>query len=101
MSVTAVTCLAVILSLSGCGDDDKQKNSSGKLLYNKHCAGCHKESGGGNFLAGVPANRSTNLSGGEVINLILYGSDRFPNMPNFPQLDPNQARAIAIYIRDR
>jgi len=98
--VTIPLLFAVGVAITGCSSDEANQ-SSGAKLYKAHCASCHKESGGGNFLAGVPANNATNLSGGEIIGLILYGDPRFPRMPQFPQLDPNQARAIALYMKER
>ena len=87
--------------IAGCPYSDKSPavTASGKQLYEEYCASCHKTSGLGRFLLGVPATFSDNLSREEVIKLIREGDPRYPRMPVFPQLRFSQADKIALYLR--
>ncbi|MFC3149961.1 c-type cytochrome [Litoribrevibacter euphylliae] len=84
------------LLLSGCGQTSDEM--SGKELYEKYCAKCHKSTGKGNFLLGVPANKGTKLSYWEIKIKITKGSGKHSKMPKFPHLTDTQAGLIADYL---
>lgn len=84
---------SLLFMLLGCGSDDKQLSMNGEALHNEYCADCHKQSGKGNFLAGIPASVTTELNSEQVVQLITQGSAAHKKMP----LD--QARAIAEHLK--
>ncbi|GGC01978.1 hypothetical protein GCM10011352_30200 [Marinobacterium zhoushanense] len=86
------------LAIAGCDQELDANTTDGKELFNYHCAGCHKESGTGSFLEGIPANRTTQLTEKQVTQLILHGKSQMPDMPAFSQLSEQQARNIAQYL---
>ena len=93
--------LPVVLLPFACGDDEQAARlTSGKALFEHYCATCHKASGDGSFLRGVPAIKSPALSSSEIVTHIL-GHERPEDsrMPTFDHLTRSQAQAIAIYLR--
>lgn len=99
MSLFRFLLPALVLSLFGCSSEPDSANLDGKELYNYYCAACHKESGEGSFLKGVPANNQTQLSESQIAQLILQGHPELPDMPTFSHLSQDQAKAIAAYLR--
>ncbi|GLQ32270.1 c-type cytochrome [Litoribrevibacter albus] len=86
----------ISMLLSGCSKPDDEMN--GKELYESYCAKCHKSSGKGNFLLGVPDNRGTNLSYWEIKVMITRGSENHKKMRKFKHLTDTQAGLIAAYV---
>lgn len=85
-----------LLIVVGCSKPVEEMN--GKELYEKYCSGCHKSSGKGNFLLGVPANKGTKLSYWEIKLKITRGSGKHSKMPKFKHLTDTQAGLIADYL---
>ncbi|QIK38421.1 c-type cytochrome [Caldichromatium japonicum] len=85
----------------GCGPSgqDYPAFTSGKALYEHHCAGCHRDLAQGNFLKGVPPLRYENLELTVFVDLI-QGHRRAPDtkMPIFDQMQRDQIEAIAQYL---
>lgn len=100
-SVVALVVAFLSIVLMGCGKEKLPKNANGEQLYNYYCADCHKESGTGNFLKGVPRNAQTEFSTFEVMKLIKHGNSAKAGMPVFEQLTRQQALLIAAYLKDR
>ncbi|MBV1787993.1 cytochrome c [Marinobacterium sp. D7] len=101
MNTARLVALPLItLAVSACdGQQEPGSNSTnGMELFNYYCAGCHKESGNGSFLEGIPANRTTKMTEAQVTQLILHGKTQMPDMPSFSQLSEQQARNIAQYL---
>jgi mono/diheme cytochrome c family protein len=72
---------------------------TGEQLYNYYCAECHRGSGDGTFLKGVPPIRQTGLTYRELADLILgHRRGDGSRMPEF-EISQQQAEAIAIHIR--
>ncbi|SBS32149.1 Cytochrome c6 [Marinomonas aquimarina] len=96
-----VLLTVLLLGLFGCTDKKQATTDvqNGNELYSMYCASCHKESGNGQFLAGIPRNRDTQYSVNEVSDLIRVGHQDKPSMPTFSQLTPAQAYAIAAYLK--
>lgn len=93
------TLLTCTLVLTGCNDSTPNDKADGKALFAHYCESCHGQTGNGKFLQGIPANAHTALTRQEVINLVLYGRDDKPAMPNFrKQLSPRQAQKVADYL---
>ena len=86
-----------LICLGGCRKDihDHPKLFTGQQLFEHHCSGCHKNSGAGNFLAGVPANRGSQLSTDQITHKITTGTED-SKMPAFPGMPANEAAAIAL-----
>ncbi|MEH6472582.1 MAG: cytochrome c [Halopseudomonas sp.] len=67
-------------------------------LFDKYCAGCHKQSGKGNFLAGIPANVRTQLDKESIMQLITKGLPAHEGMPILNDISPEQSEQIANYL---
>lgn len=78
--------------------------AEGKVIYVKHCAGCHGTEGGGDgykLLGGDPANLSSSStqikSDATLLEAIHQGK---PNMPSWKvQLSEQDSRDVLTYIR--
>jgi mono/diheme cytochrome c family protein len=88
--------ICLLGALSGCTRTEPEMD--GKALYEKYCARCHKSTGKGNFLLGVPPNKNTQLSYWEIKNKIRNGSGKHSKMPTFKHLSDAQAGLIANYL---
>ncbi len=94
--------IGALLLLAGCDNDlhDHPQLTTSKQLFEHHCAGCHNSSGSGNFLAGVPANRGTALTQGQISHLIRgQGTPNGVQMPTFPDMPAREAKLIAAYVK--
>lgn len=87
------------LLLLGCADQQDYKTLNGEQLFNQICADCHRQTGKGKFLEGIPANAGTALTREQLIRLITQGSQQHQSMPVFKQLDRQQAGRIADYLK--
>lgn len=90
--------LAPLIGLLGCSSEPDPANLDGRELYSYYCAGCHKESGSGSFLQGIPPNNRSQFSAAELVDLIRNGHPQMPDMPRFSQLSRMQASAIAQHL---
>lgn len=87
------------LSVTACSKDSHghADSLSGKALFNLHCAGCHRPSGKGSFISGVPANKNTPMTTIQIFHKIKgRGSDK---MPAFPKMSDSEAARIASYVK--
>lgn len=105
MTTRTMTLLLVLGLLHGCSADDDAGATEGSRLYRDNCAPCHKASGKGNFIKGIPANVDTQLNKAQIVTLITQGLPSRPQMPVFDKLSKVQAEAIADHLlqmgRDR
>ena len=87
--------------MSGCSKDthDHPDLVTGKQLFNYHCSGCHKNTGKGKFLKGVPSNKDTVLSSKQIIHKIKTNNGDKVKMPSFPQMSEAEAVAIVSYLK--
>ncbi|TDR12503.1 c-type cytochrome [Marinomonas communis] len=99
----SIFMLLGIALLTGCSDQNTEKSDlqSGKALYGQYCASCHKDSGRGQFLLGIPRNKDTQMSINEIAHLIRSGHPNLEKMPTFPQLSSPQAYAISSYLKHK
>lgn len=92
--------LVLALLLGACTDKhDHPANLTGEQLYNLHCSGCHKETGKGKFLKGVPPSRFTGLSTKELMDKIRRGGNSKTKMKIFDNMSREEAELIAIYVK--
>lgn len=55
--------------------------------------------GTGNFLKGIPPNRSTDLAVHEIVQLVTRGRSDFPRMPHFEEISKPDARRLAEHVQ--
>jgi len=96
-------CAAIILTaplFQGCSKDahDHPELVTGKQLFDFHCSGCHKGTGKGNFLKGVPANKGTQLTIGQLEHKIKSDA-KGSKMPSFKNMSAGEARKIATFLK--
>jgi mono/diheme cytochrome c family protein len=106
----AMICVSLIalFFLNTC-DFDKDSHehnalTTGKELFSHHCAGCHKETGRGNFIKGVPSNILTKLEHRQIIEHIR-GGERQPSffyrkiiMPSFTTMGDEEIESITSHL---
>jgi mono/diheme cytochrome c family protein len=83
--------------LSACGaDSDYQPRAglSAEALYTQACAGCHGDRGEGKF-GFLFSIADTALPAEEIVGKIRGGGQM---MPAFPQINQEQAAALADYV---
>ncbi len=91
----------ILFGLFGCSDNHEHKaNISGEELYIEHCAGCHKASGEGKFLKGVPSNKYTHLTAEEIIDKITGNGAKKTKMKIFQSMSKEEAQIIALYVKN-
>jgi mono/diheme cytochrome c family protein len=93
--------LCVLLNLFGCSERHEHKaNISAQELYIEHCASCHKETGKGKFLKGVPPNKYTLLTTEELVKKITNNGANNTKMKIFKSMPKQEARVIALYVKN-
>ena len=87
--------------LAGCEKDahDHPGLVTGKQLFEYHCSSCHKKTGEGNFLLGVPSNKNTELSVGQVSHKITSNEVAGNKMPVFKNMSAEESRKISAYVK--
>jgi mono/diheme cytochrome c family protein len=95
--------MAVFL-LMGCGRDvhNHPELTTGKQLFEHHCAECHQESGEGAFLRGIPPVIYTAMTYRQLVGYIQgHGRPDGTRMPTYESMPREEAEKIAIYVRRR
>lgn len=87
-----------LLLLSACGEDlhNHPHLTTGKQLFEHHCAGCHGASGRGRFLLGVPPNRDSGLQEIQIVYRMRH--PKGDKMPVFDDMPEAEAVSIANYL---
>ena len=87
--------------LSGCNQDthNHPELTTGKQFFDYHCSACHKVTGKGKFLKGIPANKNTELTLAEVKHKIKEGDDGNSQMPLFSHMSDDEAQKISDYLK--
>jgi mono/diheme cytochrome c family protein len=101
-TAVSIVALSLISLISGCSDKSGKNiasNAKPSEIFNTYCAQCHKETGNGNFLKGIPPNHSTNLSNKQVVDLIINGNAAYPKMVRYPEMSPENGLKIALHLR--
>ncbi len=90
-----------VVSLAGCSNDIHNHPDlvSGKQLFEYHCSVCHKDTGKGNFLKGVPANKDTELSANQIVHRIKHKDNSGDKMPVFTNMSAEEAKLISDYLK--
>jgi len=95
-------CIVIIyFCLNGCSKDihDHPEQIAGKQLFELHCSSCHKVTGKGKFLKGVPANKDTLLTKSQIEHKIRDKSSANGKMPSFPEMSAGEAAKISAYLK--
>ena len=96
-----LSCLFFV-SIYGCNSNDKHDHPdlvTGEQLFEYHCSGCHKNTGHGNFLKGIPANKNTDLSSAQIVHKINLDAEEGSKMPTFPAMSETETAKIASYLK--
>jgi len=90
-----------VITLNSCSKDvhDHPELVTGEQLFNYHCSGCHKETGKGNFLKGIPENRDTHLSTFQIAHQVKKGGESGSKMPTFTKMSDEESIKIAAYVK--
>lgn len=93
--------LIVISVLTGCDKDihNHPELLTGKQLFDYHCAGCHAETGKGNFLKGVPPNKNSQLTVWQIAHKVRIDANDKRKMPLYPNMSTQEAEMIAGYVK--
>ena len=91
--------------VAGCGDKqaevdshDHPELSSGKNLFDHHCASCHGEKGAGKFIDGIPPNALTQKTPAMVMKKIRFGDNDKSVMPVFANMSEDEAELIVGHL---
>lgn len=96
-----ILCLVVIsvtALITACGEQTYPDLATGKELYEHHCLRCHKDSGNGMFLKGVPVARLKKIHLKDLQQQITDGSGM---MPGFDQMTDEQIDKINRYLKSQ
>ena len=95
--------LTPLILLQACSDDvdqhDHPELTTGKQLFEFHCAICHHNAGNGNFLAGIPANKDTKLGTSQIVEFIAGRHRENSDMPVWRDMPKAEALKIASYLK--
>jgi|GEM_PF-1312656 len=107
MKYFALLAMAIFLSVSGCAEQDHDNHAhpeleSGEQLYNHHCAGCHKKSGAGNVIKGIPPVLYSKLSLSDMRKFITIGLEgsEHEHPVHFKTMPKDEARKIIRHVHD-
>lgn len=91
--------------LTGCGEKQSDVDNhnhpeltSGKKLYDHHCAGCHGVKGAGKFIDGIPPNALTQKTPAMVMKKIRFGDNQKSVMPVFVNMSEDEAELIVGHL---
>ena len=70
--------------------------ATGKELYQHHCERCHRDSGNGMFLKGVPVSRLKEIHLKDLKKQVTEGSGM---MPGFDKMTDEQIDKINRYLK--
>lgn len=96
--------LAAAVALAGCDDLPFPRRTQGEKLWRKHCAQCHGINGSGDtpgYMGEGYADLRDDVwraggNDGAMESVIKQGV--FGKMPGYPQLTPEEVRAIIAHI---
>ncbi len=97
--------LFIVLSLCclfSCSQEDRDNHdhpqlTTGKDFYNYHCAGCHRESGMGKVMQGMPPVLYSKLTHSKMRKKITQGH-KDSKMASFKNMPKDEARKITRYV---
>ena len=110
-AIVVVLILFAVASISNCKSGPSTASmEEGKKVYVNNCLGCHMEDGKGVPRMNPPLVNSAYVMGdaGNLINLVLLGSDFFGNskrgfnnqMASFRSLSDQQIADLLTYVRN-
>lgn len=99
----------LLLMIVGCAQEDPDthdhpKDFTGADYYNFHCSECHKESGMGKVLEGIPPVINSDMTHSQMRKFIMTGN--YPkgskhtekHMPIFAKMPKKEARKITQHV---
>ncbi|MET0026344.1 MAG: cytochrome c [Candidatus Thiodiazotropha sp.] len=97
----ALALTLVLIAVYACSGDSHEhpKLVTGEQLFNYHCSSCHKKTGEGNFLKGIPASKDTYLTALQIAHKVKSGTSGKSKMPEFPNMSEAEAEKIAAYVK--
>lgn len=100
-SIRTLYSALLFFTLSACDQDihNHPELTTGQQLFEYHCSSCHKATGTGHFLKGVPANKDTELQSWQIKHKIQDAAEDKSKMPSFPNMPPDEAALIADYVK--
>lgn len=101
-SVLIISSALTLGACTGGGDQhDHPELTTGKQLFEHHCATCHSSDGHGNLVKGIPPNRATSLSRQQISSFVRKSSPNKPRtMPVFEKMSKAEADKIARHLMD-
>lgn len=98
-----------ILFLTACSTENPDthnhpKDFSGADYYEVHCSDCHKKSGMGNVLEGIPAVFYSDMTHSQMRKFIMTGNypkgwkNTEQHMPVFAKMSKKEARKITRHV---
>lgn len=93
---------ALSVSLTACSDKDKNRHNhphlnTGKALYDFHCAPCHRDSGMGKILIGIPPLVYSKMTPEQIRTWVKNKADH-EKMPVFSDMPDQELDKIINYI---
>lgn len=88
--------IGIVTLLVACEEPTYPDLATGKELYEHHCMRCHKDSGNGMFLKGVPVSRLKKIHLKDLKQQITEGSGM---MPSFDKMTKEQIDKINRYLK--
>lgn len=101
--LTAILFIVLSLWLLSCSKDDFDVHehpelTTGEDFYNFHCADCHRKSGMGQVMKGIPPVIYANLTHSKMRKLIMHGHEG-SKMNVFKKMPKAEARKITRYVK--
>ncbi len=99
--VTFLPILWLILLSSCAKDHDQHEHSEGATgadFYNIHCAKCHKKSGMGAVLQGIPPVIYHEMKHSDLRKFIINDAHEKDKYHKFPNMPKDEARKISRHI---
>ena len=99
--LSKVLTVVIAFLLNGCDKDVHNHPDlvTGKQLFDYHCAGCHADTGKGNFLKGVPPNKNTTMAVWQIAHKVRIEANDKRKMPLYSTMSTQEAEMIADYVK--
>jgi mono/diheme cytochrome c family protein len=97
-----VACVLTVTTMAGCAKNrdhhDHTDLTTGRQLFNFHCAECHGEDGTGRLVDKIPANILTTRDVEGIESYIVTDTGKGRKMPVFATMPRGEAHEIAEYL---
>lgn len=94
--------IIVLIASFGCSRDhhDHPDLTTGKELFDYHCAECHGKEGTGRLVDVTPANILTKKGRNEIIKFVMSSAEHDRSMPVFKTMPEREAGRIANHLME-